>query len=483
METNIFQDMKLTARGRNQDVHPSSSADGSPAVSLASSSTAPHHRETANIPGGGSSPVGCSDQACCRHDGRPFPQHKFLRGQYNLSSCSRWSTTACLRTVQHRWRLMTVGSKVGSVVVALLIVQHVLLGVWDAWFYQTGLETDGPKGGVSASSSETNFAVVINTYKRPERLRQAVQHYADTCGRKYRVGQVFVVWAEQGVEVPEPSSFFERRNDSSLRSWTSANRGTRPHNRSEVRVLKKDRDSLNSRFEPIDDLRTTSVFMVDDDLRPSCPSLLLAFQAWKAHPDSMVGYYPRLASPPLRAGAGPSTDLVYHAWPTVHWRHSLNFVLTKASFLHSRYLALYTSEAGFPQAVRDHVDRHKNCEDIAMSMLVANYTRYRASLSSSTSSSSTTAGPALPARPIYVEGQVSDLGLFGGISTGSGHMSTRSDCLTELTKIFVARGWGPPLDYEYSLGGSSWIRHSPGLWWQYRPSNVFEWFGLANTFS
>jgi Glycosyl transferase family 64 domain len=37
----------------------------------------------------------------------------------------------------------------------------------------------------------------------------------------------------------------------------------------------------------------------------------------------------------------------------------------------------------FPQAVRDHVHRHKNCEDIAMLMFIANYTRYKASLSSS----------------------------------------------------------------------------------------------------
>lgn len=503
--------MKLTARGRNHDGHPSN--DSSQAVSLTTSSsspsststsTTPHRRETASSPGGSSSStststpflsVDCSDQACCRNDGRPFHHQKNPRKFHNTSSCSRWSMTATIRTVQHRWRLMTFRSKLTITVVTVLIVQYVLLGLWDGCFYRIGDDSGGQpgigqaKGDVSTSlSAETTFAVVINTYKRPERLKRAVQHYAETCGRKYRVGQVFVVWAEQGVEVPEPSSFFESRNDSSLLRPSSTSYGSiRTHNRSEVHVLKKDRDSLNSRFEPIDELQTTSVFMVDDDILASCPSLLLAFQAWKAHPDSMVGYYPRLASSPLRSvtdrivgqsasAPEPQIELVYHAWPIVHWRHRLNFVLTKASFLHARYLAMYTSKTGFPQAVRDHVDRHKNCEDIAMSMLVANYTRYRASLSS-------TSADAMPARPIYVEGQVSDFGLFGGISTGAGHMSTRSDCLTELTRIFMAWGWDPPFDYEYSLGESSWIRHSPGVWWQYRPSNVFEWFALANTFT
>lgn len=354
-------------------------------------------------------------------------------------------------------------------------------------------------GNVPTSSTETTtFAVVINTYKRPERLRRAVQHYADTCGREYKVGQVFVVWAEQNApEVPVPSSFFNGPPSSSLRTSdgggsttgdvaasdaTTTAAATATRHRSDVVVLKKDRDSLNSRFEPIDELETTAVFMVDDDILVSCPSLLLAFQAWTAHPDSMVGYYPRLASRPMSTTTGGGDDertagLVYHAWPVVHWRHRLNFVLTKASFLHSRYLALYTNPADFPQAVKDHVDRHKNCEDIAMSMLVANYTRYhRASMSSSSRP--------MPARPIYVEGRVSDLGLFGGISTGSGHMTTRSDCLTELTAILASHGWvQPPFDYEYSLGESSWIRHAPGFWWQYRPSNFFEWFGLANTFT
>jgi glucuronyl/N-acetylglucosaminyl transferase EXT2 len=352
-------------------------------------------------------------------------------------------------------------SKVLTAAIITLLLQHTLLGVWDQCFHRIGFAATANEN----ASQEKEFAVVINTYKRPDMLRQAIQHYAGTCGKRYRVGQVFVVWAEQGVELPTPESFFD---GPSLR-----HQSTTSNNRSPVHVLQMSKDSLNSRFEPISQLQTTSVFMVDDDIRVSCPSLLLAFQAWKSMPDTMVGYYPRLSSKPLgyQQASSPTTALVYHAWPIVYWRNSFNLVLTKASFLHSKYLELYTNDDTFPKEIKEHVDRHMNCEDIAMSMLVANYTKYL-------SSTGTTA-----VRPIYVEGQVTDLGLFGGISTGSGHMTTRSDCLTQLTSIFRQHGWEEPFDYEYTLSESSWIRHAPGFWWQNSPSNVFEWFAFANTFT
>ena len=44
-------------------------------------------------------------------------------------------------------------------------------------------------------------------------------------------------------------------------------------------------------------------------------------------------------------------------------------------------------------------------------------------------------------------------------------------------------GWEPPLAYEVSLSEHSWIQHAPGFWWQSRPSNFFEWFSFANTFT
>ncbi|MGK3758983.1 MAG: hypothetical protein ACI8RD_011300 [Bacillariaceae sp.] len=408
-----------------------------------------------------------------------------------------------------KWRHLEFRSKIIFFLIAALVLQQVIFKIWDQCFSQIGgirirIQQDDdniiPDEKIASSSF---YAVVINTFRRPEMLNNAVQHYAETCGKKYRVGQVFIVWADQERDAPESGSFFTNI-DNNLRgnvtSETILTQQQNLNNRVDVEVLIKAKDSLNSRFEPIPQLKTTSVFMVDDDIRVTCSSLLLAFQAWKKHPNSMVGYYPRLASSPTSiqkitstmisgsssgSGSGElssssSSRLVYNAWPIVWWRQKFNIILTKASFIHSKYLELYTNDDYFPKEIKDHVDRNKNCEDIAMSMLVANFTKHDRSSSSSLLSKTTTTSTSI-APPIYVEGQVSDLGLFGGISTSNtGHFATRSDCLTQLTEIFHSKGWKSPLDDEFDLTERSWIRHAPGFWWQSNPSNVFEWFTLAN---
>lgn len=351
-------------------------------------------------------------------------------------------------TLHHTWTLLPFLSKVIASIVFSLLVLHVVLGTLDVVFHYYGLM--GEKA-VSLNNKSTSFAVVINTYKRPRMLVEAVSHYADTCGQKFGVNQVFIVWAEQGTNPPETSSLFLHDNN---------------QNRADVHILQVAKDSLNSRFEPIPRLKSDAIFMVDDDVRVSCPTLLTGFQAWTVYPESMVGYYPRLASSP-RSG-GNQGEFVYHGWPTVFLQRSFNFVLTKASFLHKQYLDVYSDKTQHPQQILDYVDAHMNCEDVAMSLLVANYTRSK---------------HGKPSYPIYVEGSVSDKGLFGGISTGSGHMATRSECLTDLSKVYEDHGWGTPLSYENGLVEQSWVHHYPGFWWQYRPSNFFEWFAFGNFFS
>ena len=439
-----------------------------------------------------------------------------------------------LRRLTIRWSLARFSSKVAFVVASLLIVLVGFIRLWDHQFsYQIGgfgesnnNSNNNPSSvsSSSSSSSPSSFAIVINTFRRPERLQQTVRHYADTCGRQYNIGQIFVVWADPNTDPPSLGELFlDDSSDSSLSSSSlpsfvslrggNTNNGTivsgsnGNSNRARVEILVKPKDSLNARFEPIPHLRTTSVFMVDDDIRVACSSLQMAFRAWKKHPDSMVGYYPRLAAASATATSGATSSgtptqlqlqqqqhlqhqhqhqFVYHAWPMVYWRQKFNIVLTKASFLHSKYLELYTNDDSFPKEIKDHVDRHRNCEDIAMSMLVANYTKHNNNndpTTGSTERTTTAMRTRTSARPYYVEGTVSDVGLFGGISSGTGHFATRSDCLTQLTDILRSKGWGSPLEDEFDLVASSWVQHSPGFWWQSGPSNVFEWFGLANIFS
>mmetsp|Transcript_14652 Transcript_14652/g.31963 ORF Transcript_14652/g.31963 Transcript_14652/m.31963 type:complete len:435 (+) Transcript_14652:119-1423(+) len=361
--------------------------------------------------------------------------------------------------VRIRWNLFSSSAKIAIVIVVTLIVWHLLVGFLDVIYQYNNNNNNNHYNNklhptTTTARHETSFAVVINTYKRPDMLKDAVRHYGETCGRRMGVAQVFIVWADLKATPPAPQSLFQ---DSSSSSSSFLRLAAPSSGRSTVEILRVAKDSLNSRFLPIQNLQSQAVFMVDDDVRVDCRSLYRGFEAWKANPQSMVGYYPRLA-----AATNDRQHYVYQAWPIVWWRQSMNFVLTKASFFHSRYLALYSNPAVHPSEILDYVDQRMNCEDVAMALIVANQTT----------------DPM-----IYVEGSVSDKGLFNGISTrtsGAEHMDARSKCLDDLTQIYQKRGWGRPLDRAVSLRRASWIQHATT--WQFRPSNIFEWGALENIF-
>lgn len=353
-------------------------------------------------------------------------------------------------------------------------------------------------------SQSTSFAVVINTFRRPDMLKLSLDHWVNTCGRNdvhSKIAKVYVVWAEVDKIPPRPEDVLPPPKDGSSVGGP------------EVQFLRVPKDSLNSRFLPIDELIQTSsensssslpssssstltstveaVFMVDDDVRVDCESMWEGFEAWRHHPSSLVGFYPRLASPSLKhpwfgQPSSPSktqTRMVYHTWPVVYGRQKFNIILTKASFFHKMYLEMYHDDKENPREVLDYVDQHKNCEDIAMAFLVARHAK-------SKRTQQTQHNQEEPFYcvdcPVYIHGKIQDLGLFNGISTSggslapSGHMEKRSMCLDALTDIYKEkRGWEYPL-WDVSLSDQSWT-HTFG-WWLNAPSNVYEWFSFGNTF-
>ena len=408
-----------------------------------------------------------------------------------------------------QWNLLSTCSKRTIVVViCLALVLVVAQGVdlayqWTVYDESHSIALNPPRGGGDESSS---FAVVINTYKRPAMLRDAVQHYAQQCGRSHGVSQVFVIWAEVAVTPPTPDSLLLDQSTSTTNTQRNKQKKNgKDKNWSQVVMVRVAKDSLNSRFLPLAELQSQAVFMVDDDVRVDCESLMQGFAAWRAHPQALVGYYPRLAAPPARRPRVYTTkkkamsppQYIYHAWPMVWWRHEFNFILTKASFLHKRYLDLYSNPSVHPVQVLDYVDQHKNCEDVAMALLVANVTSSSSGGPNSLFSYSSTTRRPSPNSPkqnrhksrseesnlamVYVQGHVSDKGMFNGISTSTGHFTARSACLDDLTALYLAHGWNPPLESTtYALQDASWIPHAAT--WQYQPSNVFEWGALSNVF-
>lgn len=355
--------------------------------------------------------------------------------------------------------------RIRKAIISLLIAYSLLLILF-VGRPSLGSDRRGRDHGVAKSpveealNEETSFAVVINTFKRPSMLKGAVKHWFNLprqCG--VNISQVFVVWSEFEVT---PPNIYDLLDDGGghMKYLREMNPTTTKYGGPSVEYIKVAKDSLNSRFLPIVNLSSSSVFMVDDDLRIDCNSMASGFEAWRHNSDSMVGFYPRLAS--HKNGLLPSNaEIIYHTWPTVWLNQKFNMILSKASFLDSKYLAMYHDEKYNPKEVLEYVDRVKNCEDIAMAMLIAKNAGPRKGTTSSKSGHCN-------ACPIYIRGKIRDEGLFNGISTRSklssvGHMEQRSLCLDEMTKI---HGGNNPL-FDVSLEDQM-------------PSNTFEWFSFGN---
>ncbi|CAN6192925.1 unnamed protein product [Urochloa humidicola] len=265
------------------------------------------------------------------------------------------------------------------------------------------LTLHGADPAAAPGTSPRGFAVVINTWRRDALLRRSAAHYVACPG----VDAVHVVWSE-----PRPPPERLRRSFVAL----NAN-GT---HRARVRFETTSNGgggggggdtSLNNRFRPIRGLVADAVFSVDDDVVVPCSTLRFAFDVWRSAPNAMVGFVPRMhwiAADPR----GSIKEYRYGSWWSVWWTGTYSMVLSKASFFHRRYLDLYTNQ--MLPSIRKYVNENRNCEDIAMSFLVANATG---------------------APPIWVQGRIFEIG-SSGISSLKGHDLQRSRCLNTFAAMY-----------------------------------------------
>ncbi|XP_064973309.1 glycosylinositol phosphorylceramide mannosyl transferase 1 isoform X2 [Musa acuminata AAA Group] len=200
------------------------------------------------------------------------------------------------------------------------------------------------------------YTIVMNTWKRNDLLKQSVVHYASCVG----VESIRIVWSEP-----------DRPSDS-LRDalWKAAKPNCKSCNGFELKFDINEEDSLNNRFKEIMDIKTDAIFSIDDDVLFPCTSVELAFSVWQSAPTAMVGFVPRMHWPDKMKEN--KERYRYGGWWSVWWTGTYSMVLSKAAFFHKKYLHLYTNH--MPVSIRHYVTEHRNCEDIAMSFLVANVT-------------------------------------------------------------------------------------------------------------
>lgn len=245
------------------------------------------------------------------------------------------------------------------------------------------------------------YALLINTWKRNDLLKQSISHYSSCPG----LDSIHIVWSDPNTPSDSLITFLNQVVESKANNDRQI----------ELKFDINKEDSLNNRFKEIKDLKVDAVFSIDDDIIFPCSSVELAFSTWRSAPDAMVGFVPRIHW--VDQLKGNMNDYIYGGWWSVWWMGRYSMVLSKAAFFHKKYLSLYTNE--MPASIREYITESRNCEDIAMSFLVANATG---------------------APPIWVKGKIYEIGSTG-ISSLGGHTEKRTECVNR----FVAEYGQMPL--------------------------------------
>ncbi|CAJ1952568.1 unnamed protein product [Sphenostylis stenocarpa] len=247
-----------------------------------------------------------------------------------------------------------------------------------------------------SSTSRAGYTVLINTWRQKSLLKQTVAHYA-SCRS---ADAMHVVWTES--EQPSERLKTDLNKIVVLKSQKA--------HKSNFRFYINEDYESNSRFRPIKDLKADAIFSVDDDVIVPCSTLDFAFSVWQSAPLTMVGFVPRMHW--LDKEQNNVAYYRYGGWWSVWWMGTYSMVLSKAAFFHRKYLDLYSHEMS--PSIQGYVSRERTCEDIAMSLLVANATG---------------------APPIWVKGKIYEIGA-SGISSLRAHSHRRNRCLNELISLY-----------------------------------------------
>lgn len=185
------------------------------------------------------------------------------------------------------------------------------------------------------------FTAVILTYDRVESLFTLIQNLAVVSSLQ----SILVIWNNQFKAPPHLSMF--------------------PKILKPLKVIQTRINNLSNRFYPYDEIETEAILAIDDDIvMLTADELNFGYEVWREFPDRIVGF--------------PSRIHIYNN-TTMRWRYEsewtnqISMVLTGAAFYHKYWSYMYTN--AMPGDIKNWVDEHMNCEDIAMNFLVANVTK------------------------------------------------------------------------------------------------------------
>jgi hypothetical protein len=239
------------------------------------------------------------------------------------------------------------------------------------------------------ATDNDSSSVVIQTFQRPAILNNTLHSIIE--GESSKLNAIIVVWND--VETTAP------------KDWASPGGIPVKYRQSEV-------NSLNQKFRVDPDIRTKAVLLADDDTYYTTPDMEYVFKIWRdMGQNRLVGAWPRAAR---------MTDAGTYRYGIPTDQMDYNMILTGLAFTHIAFMDYYSSEVMALRKTRRYVDRHFNCEDIAMNFLTQSLTG---------------------CPPLYVKGldgamQTEKPEGTPRIGTGPAHAKRRNRCLIDLENFF-----------------------------------------------
>lgn len=185
------------------------------------------------------------------------------------------------------------------------------------------------------------FTAVILTYDRIDLLFLLINKLANVPS----LSKILVIWNNQYKRPPR------------LSQW--------PKIYKQIKVIQTEKNVLSNRFYPFDEIETEAVLSIDDDIiMLTEDEIEFAYEVWREFPDRIVGF-------PSRTHAWDNKTMCWKY--ESEWMNHISMVLTGAAFYHKYWNYAYTVK--LPKIIKDWVDDHMNCEDIAMNFLVSNVTK------------------------------------------------------------------------------------------------------------
>jgi hypothetical protein len=301
-------------------------------------------------------------------------------------------------------------SRVLAAIKILIGVVIFYMFIYGAYFYYTVY--DGMEIAEEAFGLNEKYTMRINTFRRNKDLKVIVEHYSH-CPN---INSIQIIWSDLENSPPD-ISFFNLKESHTPVIF-------------EVHSI----NSLNNRFNPLQQLETETVYSTDDDVLVTCEVMTMAFKIFLNSKAPMLGFSRRLH------GRDPSTGRHHYLYKEhISVKGAYSMILTKNAFMDTSLMSLFMDKS--LQLLHTYIDDHRNCEDVLMSFVAANATH----------------------RPsIYMYTNVQDLGKTGGISSAGTHKEVRDHCLDHFVSFF---GYDPLITTSYDVMPVE--RHYlklPGFW-------------------